>query len=218
MILYWMLNGRLPYDNIDDIDILRNTICGMKSVSIPRESLKRLPKSFQDALRAMLQIDPEFRPTTSQLLAMIQSGKPIERSVSKSKFAIQKSPTLPQLPPVPELRKLDENSRITLALFIVSRIKSSFYLTLSDYDISVSNLSFTSTSESLNFGICFRNRRTQDSKIAFSSNFVISLPDLYRIILVPWIIKSFEWVFVYLNDFPPIDGRLENDLERRSVE
>lgn len=119
MILYWMLNGRLPYDNIDDIDILRNTICSLKSVSFPRESLKRLPKPFQDALRAMLQINPEFRPTTSQILAMIQTGKPIERTVSKSKYSLQKSPTLAQLPPVPEPRKLDENSRITLALFIV---------------------------------------------------------------------------------------------------
>lgn len=145
MILYWMLNGRLPYDNIDDIDLLRNTICSLKSVSIPRESLKRLPKPFQDALRAMLQINPEFRPTTSQLLAMIQMGKPLERTISKSKYSLQKSPTLAQLPPVPEPRKLDENTRISLALFIVRYKGKTGLFMIIDYGFGAANLPVATT-------------------------------------------------------------------------
>lgn len=112
MILYFLTAGRLPYDNVDDIDALRGTICALRNVQLPTKITKRLPKPFQDALKAMLQIDPQFRPTTSQLLAMLQEGKLI---VPTGKPRAE----LKGLPAPPQPAKIDENTRITLALFIV---------------------------------------------------------------------------------------------------
>ena len=118
MILYFMVAGRLPYDNLDDIDALRGTICALTAVKLPEKALKKLPKAFQDALKAMLQIDPEFRPSTTQLLLMLEGGN---RSAEPS--TKPKKPELKRLPAPPEPAKIDENTRITLALFIVSSIR-----------------------------------------------------------------------------------------------
>ncbi len=113
MILFFMAAGRLPYDNIDDIDALRSTICTLNSVKLPEKTMKKLPKVFQDALKAMLQVDPHFRPTTTQLLLMLHSSS--SESLTKPKKL-----DLKQLPAPPELAKIDENTRITLAIFIVN--------------------------------------------------------------------------------------------------
>ena len=122
-----MLTGKLPYADVDDIDNLKSAISSLKLVILPKESNK-LPKGFKKALGAMLQVDPELRPTIEQVLLLIKdidtSGvKNIKRtnlgrlSLPSSSATSKQSPksTFPGSPS----RIIDENTRISLALFMV---------------------------------------------------------------------------------------------------
>lgn len=122
-----MLTGKLPYADIDDLDALKLAMCSLKQVNLPKEANK-LPRGFRKALGAMLQVDPELRPSIDQVLILIRESD-LNSSINNSKTkkrSIQNQMTLP-LPMVkvtsqaqaqPQL--LDENTRISLALLMVN--------------------------------------------------------------------------------------------------
>lgn len=130
-----MITGKLPYADIDDIDALKSAMCSLKQVNLPKEANK-LPRGFRKALGAMLQVDPELRPSIDQVLILI---KETDNSVSLSSvtteddFKVKKRLNQRTLPLPPLVAKttqlnsqshttdpfLDENTRITLALIIV---------------------------------------------------------------------------------------------------
>jgi serine/threonine protein kinase len=119
-----MLTGKLPYADINDIDALKSAMCSLKQVNLPKEANK-LPRGFRKALGAMLQVDPELRPSIEQVLILIRESDSIVSSISKSKkksnqsqiaLPIAKITALPQTQP----QVLDENTRISLALVMVA--------------------------------------------------------------------------------------------------
>lgn len=136
LIFYFMLTRKLPYADIDDIDTLKIAMCSLKQINLPREA-NRLPKGFKKALGAMLQVDPELRPTIEQVLILLKNDddrihtieampapmnqvhteiyKPLVNKEGINKRCISLAPTKNQNP-----SQLDENTRISLALLIVT--------------------------------------------------------------------------------------------------
>ena len=132
-----MLTGKLPYSDIDDLEALKSAMCSLKQVNLPKE-VNKLPKGFRKALGAMLQVDPELRPSIDQVLILIRepdlnssitSSKTKKQSnQSRSQNQHQNQMTLPlpiakmtsQAQTQPQM--LDENTRISLALIMVTTV------------------------------------------------------------------------------------------------
>lgn len=125
LIFYFMLTGKLPYPDIDDLDVLKTSMTSLKQVVLPKE-VNKLPKGFRKALGAMLQVDPELRPSIEQVLILIKDSAvtnhhAISETKSNSKqliFPSNNSTITPQtITPTPSF---DENARISLALIMVN--------------------------------------------------------------------------------------------------
>ena len=56
MIFYFMITGRLIYEQIDDIDILKREMLLLKRIVLPRDSSK-LPKIYRDVLSSLLALN-----------------------------------------------------------------------------------------------------------------------------------------------------------------
>lgn len=124
-----MLTGKLPYPDIDDLDLLKTSMCSLKQVVLPKEANK-LPKGFKKALGAMLQIDPELRPSIEQVLVLIKDSTPIPKDIiqrqtkqlicpsNNSSSITTHSTTTPA--------SFDENARMTLALIMVKSARKYF--------------------------------------------------------------------------------------------
>jgi serine/threonine protein kinase len=130
LIFYFMLTGKLPYADIDDLDVLKSAMCSLKQVNLPKEANK-LPRGFRKALGAMLQVDPELRPSIEQVLILIKESDSIVSSISKSKKRLNQSQiALPvakiTAPSQTKPHVLDENTRISLALIMVATNLSKF--------------------------------------------------------------------------------------------
>lgn len=126
-----MLTKRLPYADIDDIDVLKSAMTALNHVNLPKEANK-LPRGFKKALEAMLQIDPELRPSIEQVLLLIRDNNAsvpnnpsvgsVRLNVKRDNFKAKRRLSLPQ-PPAPSQSssQLDENTRISLALLMVNQ-------------------------------------------------------------------------------------------------
>lgn len=130
-----MLTGKLPYSDIDDIDNLKSAMSSLKAVILPKETNK-LPRGFKKALGAMLQVDPVLRPTIEQVLLLIKEidvsggvtnikrinhkrySLPSSTAAAAATTAKQSSTTAS----ITTSRIIDENTRISLALFMVRYI------------------------------------------------------------------------------------------------
>lgn len=127
LIFYFMLTGKLPYPDIDDLDLLKTSMCSLKQVILPKEANK-LPKGFKKALGAMLQVDPELRPSIEQVLLLIKdssSSSPTLSALSNNapvtkQLIFPSSTTNTTTHPSSNPTPLDENARISLALLIVN--------------------------------------------------------------------------------------------------
>lgn len=124
-----MLTGKLPYADIDDLDALKSAMCSLQQVSLPKEANK-LPKGFKKALGAMLQVDPELRPSIEQVLILIKESDFKLNNLKKTSKLPLPPPSTPK--PTPISNQLDENTRITLALFMVNISQRIFYLIIVD--------------------------------------------------------------------------------------
>lgn len=114
-----MLTGKLPYSDIDDIDALKSAMSSLKQVNLPKEANK-LPRGFRKALGAMLQVDPELRPSIEQVLILIRESDSVTSSKVKKQSKTQTSMVLPVAKVTqPQSQVLDENTRISLALIMV---------------------------------------------------------------------------------------------------
>lgn len=132
LIFYFMLTQKLPYADIDDIDTLKIAMCSLKQINLPKEA-NRLPKGFKNALGAMLQVDPDLRPTIEQVLVLLKEDEvnftttaPINQ-ISRSRPMVIRhgAPKIGtskrRLSLTPQhSSQLDENTRISLALLIVN--------------------------------------------------------------------------------------------------
>lgn len=114
-----MLTGKLPYSDIDDIDALKSAMSSLKQVNLPKEANK-LPRGFRKALGAMLQVDPELRPSIEQVLILIRESDSVTSSKVKKQSKTRTSMVLPVAKVTqPQSQVLDENTRISLALIMV---------------------------------------------------------------------------------------------------
>lgn len=127
-----MITGKLPYPDIDDIDNLKCAISSLKQV-IPPKEVSKLPNGFKKALGAMLQLDPELRPTIEQVLLLISEAdapgvknikKNNQKRLSLPNFSSASKASIPSNHKSPSIRitdnLLDENTRISLALLMVN--------------------------------------------------------------------------------------------------
>ncbi|CZT12764.1 probable interferon-induced [Rhynchosporium graminicola] len=85
MILYFMCFGRLPYKSADsiqeefeDIDSLRAEISGWSGFVDERRERPELPNQLYEFLKRLLALDPNERPSASDLLTAIRTEKGLE--------------------------------------------------------------------------------------------------------------------------------------------
>ncbi|KAI8338017.1 kinase-like domain-containing protein [Chlamydoabsidia padenii] len=94
MVLYYLCYSRLPYSNVDDVDVLREEILAFKEVNFPRsrfdifpdttkpglaamiENMKRqhatdIPQEFKILIRLLLSTDPSKRPSCQEILSKL---------------------------------------------------------------------------------------------------------------------------------------------------
>lgn len=114
-----MLTGKLPYPDIDDLDLLKTSMTSLKQVVLPKEANK-LPKGFKKALGAMLQVDPELRPSIEQVLILIKDSV-VPNSIPVTNRLIFPPDSSSTITPSSSNHPtpLDENARISLALLMV---------------------------------------------------------------------------------------------------
>lgn len=187
-----MLTGKLPYSyaDIEDIDTLKSVMCSLNQVILPKEANK-LPKGFKKALASMLQVDPELRPTIEQVLILIRDGPIVEKQNQQLpqqppnfKRRLSLPPPPPAFNPTPTVSastQIDENTRISLALFMVlpqGIIIVFFKLFFIDVYKCHSYLSDYSVLEESNFGFriyfCgFEIKQTTNSFLAGSNVFIV---------------------------------------------
>ncbi|KAL4206131.1 kinase-like domain-containing protein [Rhizopus microsporus] len=94
MVLYYLCYSRLPYSNIDDIDILRQEILSFKEVVFPKSRLdiykdkennplyldamnnpeidSDIPNELKLLIRLLLSVDPAKRPSCNEILIKIR--------------------------------------------------------------------------------------------------------------------------------------------------
>ncbi|KAI9322275.1 kinase-like domain-containing protein [Dichotomocladium elegans] len=105
MVLYYLCYTRLPYANIDDVDILREEILSFNEVSFPQsrfdiyndldgkmdaDELHRLrhqdvpadiPSEIKRLIRMLLSTDPDKRPSCQVILSLLTQMRPMASSV-----------------------------------------------------------------------------------------------------------------------------------------
>lgn len=93
MVLYYLCYSRLPYNNIDDVDILRQEILAFQEISFPRSRLDLykdkentlyldalnnseidtdIPNELKLLMRLLLSVDPVKRPSCNEILVKIR--------------------------------------------------------------------------------------------------------------------------------------------------
>ncbi|KAI8969179.1 hypothetical protein BDF20DRAFT_980887 [Mycotypha africana] len=100
MVLYFLCYSRLPYNVIDDVDILREEILAFNEIHFPAsrydiykdnptlyaEALNDpkittdVPKEIKQLIRMLLSLDPIKRPSCNEILSKIQSFRGNEKS------------------------------------------------------------------------------------------------------------------------------------------
>ncbi|KAI8388672.1 kinase-like domain-containing protein [Radiomyces spectabilis] len=100
MVLYYLCYSRLPYEHIDDVDILREEILAFREVKFPKsrfdiyngrekeldpsilESMQRqkissdIPQELKILIRMLLSLDPNKRPSCAEILSKIRHMQP----------------------------------------------------------------------------------------------------------------------------------------------
>ncbi|KAG1053952.1 hypothetical protein G6F43_004005 [Rhizopus delemar] len=92
MVLYYLCYSRLPYSNIDDVDILRQEILSFQEVNFPKSRLDMykqenplylealnnpeidsdVPNELKLLIRLLLSVDPSKRPSCNEILVKIR--------------------------------------------------------------------------------------------------------------------------------------------------
>ncbi|CAO3615292.1 unnamed protein product [Cunninghamella blakesleeana] len=98
MVLYYLCYSRLPYSNVNDIDILREEILSFKEIKFPNsrlgifedsedpsiiammETMRRkqatdIPQEFKILIRLLLSTDPAKRPSCQEILSILTQNK-----------------------------------------------------------------------------------------------------------------------------------------------
>ncbi|KAF9412154.1 hypothetical protein BGZ94_001125 [Podila epigama] len=70
MVLYYLCYSRLPYSQIDDVDILREEIRGFKTITLPRDEPgdRVIPEELKILIRVLLSTEKSKRPSCDDIL------------------------------------------------------------------------------------------------------------------------------------------------------
>ncbi|KAG0069655.1 putative serine/threonine-protein kinase iks1 [Linnemannia elongata] len=73
MVLYYLCYSRLPYTQIDDVDILKEEIREFKSITLPADesSDRAIPEELKILIRVLLSTDKSKRPSCDDILSML---------------------------------------------------------------------------------------------------------------------------------------------------
>ncbi|KAF9126934.1 putative serine/threonine-protein kinase iks1 [Mortierella sp. GBA39] len=73
MVLYYLCYSRLPYTQIDDVDILKEEIREFKSITLPvdESSDRVVPEELKILIRVLLSTDKSKRPSCDDILSML---------------------------------------------------------------------------------------------------------------------------------------------------
>ncbi|KAF9581583.1 putative serine/threonine-protein kinase iks1, partial [Lunasporangiospora selenospora] len=73
MVLYYLCYSRLPYSQIEDVDILREEIRRFKSIAIPSDGPgnRVIPDELKILIRVLLSTDKSKRPSCDDILTML---------------------------------------------------------------------------------------------------------------------------------------------------
>ncbi|KAG9062665.1 putative serine/threonine-protein kinase iks1 [Linnemannia hyalina] len=73
MVLYYLCYSRLPYTQIDDVDILKEEIREFKSITLPADesSDRVVPEELKILIRVLLSTDKSKRPSCDDILSML---------------------------------------------------------------------------------------------------------------------------------------------------
>lgn len=95
MILYFLLyGGQLPYPNIDDVDILREDMLSLRSIKLPTQLRKDIPKDLAALLSHLLSLEPERRPSASEariMTSMVLEALQLEERMMRSPMPLLSS-------------------------------------------------------------------------------------------------------------------------------
>ncbi|KAF9388332.1 hypothetical protein CPC16_006561 [Podila verticillata] len=73
MVLYYLCYSRLPYSQIDDVDILREEIRGFRSITLPRDGPgdRVIPEELKILIRVLLSTEKSKRPSCDDILSSL---------------------------------------------------------------------------------------------------------------------------------------------------
>ncbi|KAF8931008.1 putative serine/threonine-protein kinase iks1 [Haplosporangium gracile] len=73
MVLYYLCYSRLPYTQIDDVDILKEEIREFKSITLPADESgeRAIPEELKILIRVLLSTDKSKRPSCDDILSML---------------------------------------------------------------------------------------------------------------------------------------------------
>ncbi|KAF9151772.1 putative serine/threonine-protein kinase iks1 [Linnemannia schmuckeri] len=73
MVLYYLCYSRLPYTQIDDVDILKEEIREFKSITLPADESgdRVIPEELKILIRVLLSTDKSKRPSCDDILSML---------------------------------------------------------------------------------------------------------------------------------------------------
>ncbi|KAG0271750.1 putative serine/threonine-protein kinase iks1 [Linnemannia exigua] len=73
MVLYYLCYSRLPYSQIDDVDILKEEIREFKSITLPADDSgdRVIPEELKILVRVLLSTDKSKRPSCDDILSML---------------------------------------------------------------------------------------------------------------------------------------------------
>ncbi|KAF9933657.1 putative serine/threonine-protein kinase iks1 [Linnemannia zychae] len=77
MVLYYLCYSRLPYTQIDDVDVLREEIREFKSITLPPDesSDRVIPDELKILIRVLLSTDKSKRPSCDEILSMLSQQR-----------------------------------------------------------------------------------------------------------------------------------------------
>ncbi|CAB4428893.1 unnamed protein product [Rhizophagus irregularis] len=82
MVLYYLCYSRLPYYQVDDVDLLKQEILHFKSVSFPENnnfftsSSRKIPQQLRNLIKRLLSWNKKSRPSCDEILKSVEDIRP----------------------------------------------------------------------------------------------------------------------------------------------
>ncbi|GJJ74192.1 hypothetical protein EMPS_06550 [Entomortierella parvispora] len=71
MVLYYLCYSRLPYSQIEDVDVLREEIKEFKTITLPPDDERVIPEELKILIRVLLSTDKSKRPSCDDILSTL---------------------------------------------------------------------------------------------------------------------------------------------------